>query len=186
MRLAACLLSCILTCVIPAQALELVVNGDFEEPLTTGWTSEGWGPGGSVYRSTGIDPDPDYEAQLRKTTGVGSYRLHQFVALPSLDVEFSCQARITVSATSTAWAMGAITLTYTDAAGLDLGETLLLSRTYYCPWIECATRHLIPIEDTNWHTYAFNLATELANLPGVDPQSVKGVRIALLGGAGDC
>jgi hypothetical protein len=37
----------------------------------------------------------------------------------------------------------------------------------------------MPIYDSLWHNYAFNIGDELANVPAVDPDEVTKVRVFL-------
>ncbi len=171
---------------LPAQALELTINGDFEQPLTTGWRQETVGSAWYIDRATTHDPDPDYEACVRQSTGTGSARLCQDVVLPSVDVEFSVRARIQATATSTAWAGAAVTLTYLDQHGIARGETYICVKSSYCPWTDTPTTHLISAPVNTWYDFAFNLADELVNLPGVAPAAIHQVRVSLLVRAADC
>ncbi len=171
---------------LPVQALELAVNGGFEEPLASGWRQETQGSAWTIDRATTYDPDPDYEASVRQNTGSGSARLCQDVVLPSTDVEFSVRARIQATATATAWAGAAVVLSYLDQLGSPLGETYICVKTLYCPWTDTPTTHLIFAPVNTWHDCAFNLADELANLPGVSPAAIHSVQVSLLVRAADC
>jgi len=171
---------------LPAQALELLLNGGFEQPLTDGWRQETQGSAWYIDRGTNYDPDPDYEALVRQNTGTGSARLCQEVVLPSPDVEFSVSARMQATATSTAWAGAAVTLSYLDQHGFALGETYICVKSSSCPWTDTPTTHLISAPVSTWFDFAFNLVDELANLPGVAPAAVHQVRVSLLVRAADC
>lgn len=171
---------------LPAQALEMAVNGDFEQPLTTGWRQETFGSTWSIGRATNFDPDPDYEVFLSQDTGFGSVRLCQEIVLPSLEVEFSAHARIHAFSEPTSWAGAAVKLSYMDQHGIALGETYICVISMFCPWWNTPTTHLIMAPDGTWHDFAFNLADELVNLPGVDPAAIHQVQVSLLAQTTGC
>lgn len=172
--------------ILPAQALELVVNGDFEQPLTTGWQQETVGSAWYIDRGVNYDPDPDYEVFVRHSTGAGLARLFQDVVIPSTSVQFSIHAKMQASATSTAWAGAAVTLAYLDQYGFLLGETYICTESQHCPWADSPTLHLIAAPFNVWMDHAFDVAAELANLPGVDPAAVHAIRLGFLVRAADC
>ncbi len=171
---------------LPAQALELVVNGDFEQVLSVGWTQSTSGTGYYVSRDVGYDPDPDYEAYVRKSTGSGFVRLSQEVIVPNLDVAFAARAKLHAYATSSAWSAAALVVSYRDEEGSILGETAICATSHYCPWTSTPTFHMIQAPDNLWQDFGFILADELSNLPGVNPGLIKRVDIALYGTAADC
>ncbi len=159
---------------------QFVNNGDFEQPLTTGWTQATSGSGFVINRATNYDPDPDYEAQVFKSTGTGYAKLYQSAAIPTTDLEFSANLKLIAATTSsTCWAGTALIIGYLNPSGSLLGETMICRRTAACPWQNTSTRHLIDAVDTLWHNYAFNINSELANLPGVNPASIAKIEIAL-------
>ena len=170
----------------PAQATNLLANGDFEDVLLVGWVSDLEGTGAVVDRSVTYHPDEDYEARAMKPTGVGHAILSQTIDLPSLEVNFSVSANLSATATSTAWSAAAISLTYLDAYGIVQGETRIYVASHYCPWEPAADLHLISGSFGLWEDYAFSIEEELANLPAVDPQEVRAVKVALLTDVYDC
>ncbi len=169
-----------------AQALELVVNGGFEQPVATGWQQETVGSAWYIDRGTSYDPDPDYEVLVRHSTGTGMALLSQEVVIPSTDVQFSIRAKIQATATSSAWAGAAVTLSYLDQHGFLLGETYISVGSQHCPWSNSPTLHLISAPFNAWMTHAFTLADELVNLPDIDPAAVHTVKVGLLVRAADC
>jgi len=186
MRIAVLLLLLLSLISIPASALELVTNPGFEEPLTVGWETEMVGSGNVATRATTYDPDGDYEARIYRGTGSGSIRLSQIVAIPNLDVDFAVNAKIAAAATSTAWAAGAISITYLNGDGFKLGETRFFYGSTYCSWESSNTTHLIPVTPNLWQELTLNLEEEMSNLPGVNPADVSKLKIAMYGLVTDC
>lgn len=172
--------------VSPSHAVNLLVNGDFEDEILMGWESDLYGTGAIVDRATTYHPDEDYEARAYKPTGIGHSILSQTVALPSLEADFSVSAYLNASATSTAWAAAAISVAYLDEIGTTLGETRIYVVTHYCPWEPAEDLHLISGSTGMWDAYSFNIEEELANLPAVDAQEVRAVKVSLLTDVYDC
>ncbi len=160
-----------------------VINGDFEEPLNTGWTSTQYGSSIYIDRATTYEIDPDYEVRVQKGAGTGFARLSQIIDIttPS-EFNFSIKAKLYAydnNADTLTWAAAAVRIGYYNASGTLLGETRICQFTAPCPWQNTSTCHLITVSDSLWHDYSFNLQTELGNLPGVNPANVKKVGIAL-------
>jgi hypothetical protein len=174
----------------PAHALELVTNGDFEQPLTGAWTPDLAGVATLAVRATTFHPDPDYEVLVQKGSGNGHAKIHQTNIVPSPQVTFSIDAKLQTSASaaeSHPWAAAAILLYYEDQFGNLQGTSCILRRTAYCPWTESSTFHFIEAADTEWNTYTFNLLDELQNFPGVEIDQVTRIRICLSAVVGgDC
>lgn len=167
--------------ITPALCLELMVNGTFEEPLTTGWDESIAASNYSITRSTHYDPDADYEARVAQSTGTGYVRLFQVVTVPSTDVDFSSNLKLYAwDNSSSAWAGAALVVGYHDAFENLLGETFICALSSNCPWTNNSTRHLIIASDSAWHPYSFNIANELSsNLPGVNGEEVKKIKVSL-------
>lgn len=170
--------------ILPAR--ELVLNGDFELSPESGWRERAWGE----FTDTGNcrvrwrhshQPDRDFEVMVHKMLNQG-FALEQRVELPSLDVVFSASARLTSKTENLEYyAAAALCLEYRDARDSVLGETRVYSATTGAPWRNTPVLHLIGAPDSlNWHDYRFVLADELANLPGVEPDSVRAVSVVLL------
>jgi hypothetical protein len=168
-----------------AGAIELVTNGGFETDTSPGWEKDLVGTGAGVTRSTGYDGDPDYEVLVEKGTGNGHGKLDQIIAVPSVDLAFSVNAKIQVLATSDAWAAAGVALHYESYLGDILGTTMIVGKTSYCPWADSGNLHLIEAPDEAWNGYAFNVADELANLADVDPNAIRQIRISLFAQVGD-
>lgn len=160
-----------------------VINGDFEEDLSLGWTRSQSGFNIFIDRATTYEIDPDYEVRVQKGAGTGSARLLQItdITTPS-EFNFSIKAKLYAydnNADTLTWAAAAVIIGYYNASGTLLGETRICQFTAPCPWQNTSTCHLITVSDSLWHNYSFNLQTELGNLPGVNPANVKKVGIAL-------
>ncbi len=111
-------------------------------------------------------------------------KIYQQVDLPGgLDLAFSVDCRLTAKSESDSlFAAGAVFLEYLDSDDSVLGETRIYMATRGCDWQNSPTLHLIRAGDSsNLHNYRFNLRNELENLPGVDPQQIKVIRVGLLG-----
>ncbi len=165
-----------------AFAGNMMINSAFEQDLSVGWLQST--VGGTITRATNYDPDPDYEAQAYKGAGNGNARLYQTVAFdcPVSDLNFSIDAKIWAydnNADTLCWAAAAVIVTYKNSTGARLGDTRICMKTTPCPWASTSTSHLISVFDSLWHQYNFNIATELGNLPGVNPSNVRQIEIAL-------
>jgi hypothetical protein len=179
-------LCALLACPDAPRAVELLANGDFEQPLTTGWLSEIDGTGVTIDRQTFLDDDLDYEARIAKTTGLGYGRLGQIVDLPGTDALFRVRLKCSAEANLTAWVVAGVMLTYRDASGGTLGETFVGCTSHECPWVDTPTFHQILTAPGTWESYAFTLQQELTALPGVDPWAIASIRVALYSYAYDC
>lgn len=160
-----------------------VINGDFEEGLSTGWTTAQGGPNITINRATNYDPDHDYELLAQKGVGSGYIRISQTIDIPSTDnFNFSINAKLYAYDNNTdtlTYAGATVIVGYRSATGTLLGETRICQFTAPCPWQNTSTCHLIFVSDSLWRTHSFNLNTELGNLPGVNPLNVKKIEIAL-------
>jgi hypothetical protein len=166
---------------------ELVANGDFEQPASPAWKWETFGNFADtanchLWQSCYFDPDLDREVGVHKTLHQWAL-LSQDVDVPSVNLNFSAAARLfckTERPDTGYYACACVILQYLDVNDSVLGETRIYARTGGCDWTSSATLHLIPAPDTTrWHNYAFNVADELGNLPGVNPAQVRRVRLGL-------
>lgn len=160
----------------------MLVNGDFELDLTTGWVESSAGAYDTITRGTMYEPDPDYEAYVFKGYGSGFARLAQVINAPSTDLDFSIKAKIYAydnNADTLCWAASAVIISYLNDLGMLLGDTRICMLTSPCTWQNTPTCHLIPVADSFWHNYSFNIDDELTNLPGVNPLDIGKIEIAL-------
>jgi hypothetical protein len=165
-----------------AAGQNLLVNGDFEQPLTTGWALTTGGSGyGATDRQTDYHPDPDYEARDSLYSGPGCRRLAQRVSVSSTWLDVSFWAKFEIGGgSSTCWPVASVVVGYYDAVDAWLGETRFYYHNEYCNWTSSGTMHLVEVTDPAWRQYSFNVSEELAaNLPGVDPDDVRRVEVAL-------
>ncbi len=168
-------------------ATNLVVNGEFEQDLTSGWTESVVG-GGIIDRATQYQPDPDYEVQVYKYSSSGSVSLLQNVDIDNTDIDFTCSARMyALDNTVGDWAATAVGLVYLNDANSVLGETRIYRPSDGdCPWVDTPRLHLIYVPDESWHDYTFNIHDELQNLPIIDPNNVAKIQVVLYGEADYC
>ena len=183
----AALQCCVLALLVcgPAGAMELVANGDIEQPLSEGWEQTVAGAG-SITRATTYDGDEDFEVMARKTTGPGYVELKQVVPLPTLDVDFAASLAMSAMATDEAWAASTLRLSFLDFHGFSLCHTNICARALRCPWNDTATEHYTEVPDADWHEYLFNLEDALVDLPGIDPEAIAAVEVSLFCLAADC
>jgi len=158
----------------------LLINGDFEQPLTTGWSQYIAGPG-TIDRAVDYDADPDYEAQVAIYTKGVYGKLYQTVTIPTIDLRFSINAKLKafVNELTGHWAGSSVSIAYADGDGRHLGSTRICARTPSCPWVNTLNHHLIDARDTLWDTYEFDVCQELKNLPGVTISAIKKIEISL-------
>ncbi len=169
----------------------LLTNGDFEDTLGTGWTSTIFYPtlSDTIDRSTDFDPDPDYEARVKKYDYAFA-RLSQTVDIWTTDLEFSVDAKLYAHEyTSTApyWATASIVLAYRTENGTLLGQTRICNNTPHCPYTNSSTFHMrLAPDPNNWYAYSFNIADELESLPGVNPSNIAKIEVALYDTTSGC
>lgn len=161
----------------------LMINGDFEQPLTMAWLMDSSGVNIIIDRATNYDPDGNYEAQSYKGVGSGYASLYQMVDVPSVELTFSCNAKLYAfdnDADTLCWAGAAVVIGYHNSAGTRLGETRICQFTTPGTWTSSSTRHLINVFDSLWHNYSLNIANEISTyLPGVNPANVSKISVAL-------
>ncbi|MEO0165572.1 MAG: hypothetical protein ABIL39_05485 [candidate division WOR-3 bacterium] len=165
-----------------ALAQNLLVNGDFEQDISVGWTKDTSGYSIYIDRATDYEPDPDYELRVEKQTSSGYARVKQIVDIPSVNnITFSVKAKLYAydnNADTLTFAAAAVIIGYRNSSGVLLGETRICQFTAPCPWQNTPTCHLIMVNDSLWHTHSFSLSSELQNLPGVNPANVQKIEIA--------
>jgi hypothetical protein len=144
--------------VAEATPLEMVTNGDFEE---------------------------DFEAQLR-ITDEGEVGLVQRFPVPDLDMAVTAGLKIAADAGGGAWSAGGLMISYRDRDWSILGSTAIIFATGECPWTESPTFRMIPAGFDTWETFSFELADELAHLPGVDPSAIEWLEVAVMIEAENC
>jgi hypothetical protein len=175
---------CILALIGIATATELIINGDFEQPIEIGWTDSVVGASGSYFfewSDTLGQPSPGCAARAYKY--LASYAaLSQTVDVPNVNLNFSLYGRLRIGGgSSTCWPVAAIILRYQNSSGVELGNTKMYIHTEYSTWANSDTAHLIEINTPeSWETYGLDVAQEIASyLPGVNPSEVSKVTIEL-------
>jgi len=172
-------------------AQELVVNGDFELDISTGWSIdslEGMTPYlDTIDRDTSFNPDPGYEARVKKYDSAHA-KLYQIFDVATTNLAFGIKTKLYAAELNqaTTWAGAAIVLSYMNDSGTVLGETRICYKTIHSPWVDSPTMHLIVAPDSNWNVYSFNVNDELTNLPGVNPLEIAKVRVALFDTTDGC
>jgi hypothetical protein len=159
----------------------LLTNGDFEQELTVGWTFTGDGYGThSADRSTGYEPDPDYEAMTYQYDNPGWARLGQTVDVPGPLVELQFKASFAESGgVSTCWPAACFSVCYLDADSRVLGETRYYYSTY-ADWVSTPTLSLYRVTNPAWRLYTLDVVSEVSNnLPGVNAADIAKIEVAL-------
>jgi hypothetical protein len=154
-----------------------LVNGDFSQPLTTGWTKSAKDLVGT--NTVAIQKDGGVKVQKSMC---GHARIEQDVVLPSLATVFSTRAKFSSEATrADYYAYSTLVLGYYDKAGTRLGETRWYSATGSVPWKASSTVHPIPVAKAGaWEDYSINVGEELRTfLKGIVPGKVASVRVTL-------
>jgi len=117
---------------------KLGINGEFEQPLTDGWTQTINGLNVTIDRAINYDPDPDYEAYVYKGTGGGYCRLYQVANIfdiPLNELNFSVNAKLyAYDSDPEAYCGTAVELIYLDDNDSCLGATKICARSSQCPW----------------------------------------------------
>jgi hypothetical protein len=160
-----------------AAAKNLVVNGDFSQPLETGWTVKS------------SSEAPTVEVRTEKTNSVRVYQmangytsLRQRVAVPNGKLRFSFSGWFSADVNKPDFgAMSNVTIAFLDADTNLLGQTTYARIIGESPLPKNDNTHIIPVKaDSVWSDYSFNVGQELAkNLGEIDPEWVKYVDISL-------
>ena len=162
---------------------ELLINGDFEQPLDVGWTDTAVYTLGTfrIDRQDTLEQQSGYAARVYKYMP-GYASLFQIVNVPDLNMTLTFDARMQIGGgSSTCWPVASIWVRYVDAGGLELGNTRFYHHNQYATWASSDTVDLIEVKDDGvWHSYALEIARELADkLPGINPASVAKLTVDL-------
>ncbi len=157
---------------------QLVVNGDFEQPLDVGWSDTVVGYVGEARfeRSDTLgQPVPGFAARVYKT--LASYAsLYQTVEIPDVNVTLSFDARFRIGGgSSTCWPVAVFMVRYLDESDRHLGKTRFYLHDQYCNWERSDTSNLIEITNPDlWGSYELSIRDELQNnLTGINPSLVR-------------
>ncbi len=159
----------------------LLENGDFEQPLSVGWTQTQGGVGThTIDRGTGHQPDPDYEAYVKQYDGEGWTKLSQVVDVAGPDLGLSFWAQFGFECPSTCWPVATVCVEYYDNTDAIVGETRFYYHDFQCEWTRTPTLNLIDITNPDWNQYDLDIRQEIEdNLPGVNPEDVAKIGVAL-------
>ena len=162
----------------------LLVNGDFEQPIDVGWdTVSANAAGGDTFTwsDTLGQPTPGHAVSIRKY--LASFAsMNQTVDVPNVNLTLAFDARFrTGGGSSTCWPVAAFVVRYLDAAGTSLGNTKIYLHDQYCSWAGSDTQSLIDITTPGvWTPHSLNIVNELStHLPGINPASVSKLKIDL-------
>ncbi len=163
-------------------AANLLVNGDFEQPLSVGWQDTVFSLGGDhrFERSDTFGSGTGYAAKVYKLLALFA-SLRQVVAVPGPDLTLTFDARLRFTeGSSTCWPVAAVFARYRNSQGRELGATCWYNHSIYANWRSSDTFHLIEVTSDGWNRYELDVAAELAtNLPRVVPADVAQVVIDL-------
>ena len=165
-----------------ASGQNLLVNGDFEQDLSVGWTCDSGGYGYRVVdRSTDLEPDPDFEARCSLYSGSGYVGLSQRVDVRHQYLAVSFRAKFDLAGSSSScWPVAYVGVGYYGDSDSLLGETRVYHHNTYCTWVPTGTLSLIEVTNPDWTEYNIDVAEELReHLPGVDPGDIRQLRVRL-------
>jgi hypothetical protein len=173
----------------PVLSNKTLINGDFEQELTLGWTRNvsALSYADEINRITDLDSDDDYELIIEKINP-GHIKLLQTVDILSADLQFSVNANlraIEYNPNASYWAAAAVCLRYLNTKDDLLGETRITHKSPHCPWQATSRLHIIDTPEADlWHAYSFNINDELLNLSGVQANEVKKIQVVFMAFAG--
>ena len=183
-RNAAARAAALLLAVVGITTGNLLINGDFEEPLNVGWEENVRSAAGShrFERSDTLgQPVPGHAAKVFKQLAYHA-ALRQQVEVTDVNLTLTFDARMSLAGgSSTCWPTGVFVVNYLDADGAELGATMFLLRDQYNDWRESDTLKLYEVEEPGvWTRYELDIARELAdNLPGVNSSAVRRLQVQL-------
>jgi uncharacterized protein (DUF779 family) len=156
----------------------LLVNGDFEQPVDVGWdTISANAAGGDTFTwsDTLGQPTPGYAVKVRKYLATYA-SMNQTVDVPDANLTLSLDARMGIGGgSSTCWPVASFVVRYRDASGVSLGNTKIYLHDQYCTWAVSDTQSLIDITTPGvWTQYNLDIASELStHLAGINPANVS-------------
>jgi len=178
-----CRIAVLLTVLLAlAPGQNLLVNGDFEQDLSVGWTVDSGGYGfRTLDRQLDLQPDPDYEVRCSLYSGSGYVRLSQRVEVWHPYLALSFWAKFSIGGgSSTCWPVAYVGIGYFGEEDSLLGETRIYYHNSYCTWTPTSTFSLIEVTNPDWTEYSIDVAEELrTHLPGIDPGDIRAVRVSL-------
>jgi hypothetical protein len=166
-----------------ALAGNLITNGDFSQPVDSGWTVSSSGDNGTASTVAVGEPYGNVSQSFK-----GRVSLYQVIPVEDLNLEFSFSGRFHAEADKEGYgALAKVAVAYCDADTNALGQTVFGRAAGSAVLENDETRHSITAKaDKAWADYRLNLTKELsANLSGIDPSKVKFLRIGLIVDNGD-
>lgn len=166
---------------------ELVVNGDFEQPLGAEWVTKG-NPSISDFDTS----DPDMEVKLHYFGEAYSVYccLKQRIDITGYAPEFltfSCKAKLFAdNEDAYIYSAAAVVVSYQDKYGNRVADTktaYIDTLTKYSQkncWPCDTLQNVSFIQDSSWQTYSFNIGTELAGIGLTNQDTIQFIEIALI------
>jgi hypothetical protein len=161
-----------------ALAGNLIMNGDFSQPIDSGWTVSSSGDDGTAAIAAADEPY-GFVSQTMK----GRVSMYQVIPVENVDAEFSFSGRFHAEVTKEGYgALAKVAVVYCDADTATLGKTLFGRAAGSSALESDKTQHSIVAKaDKTWTDYRLSIAKELSkNLTGVDASKVKYLRIGLI------
>ena len=162
----------------------LLVNGDFEQPIGVGWdTIANCIAGGDTFTwsDTLGQPSPGHAMCVHKY--LAQYAaVRQTVDIPDVNFTLALDGRLSIGGgSSTCWPVAAFVVRYLDAAGVSLGNTKMYLHDQYCDWAASDTQSLIDVTMPGvWTPFSLDIADELSmHLPGIAAATVKKLAVEL-------
>jgi len=156
----------------------LLVNGDFEQPINVGWDTVAANAAGGdtfTWSDTLGQPAPGYAVAVHKYLATYA-SMNQTVDVPDVNLTLTFDARFKIGGgSSTCWPVASFVVRYRDVSGASLGNTKIYLHDQYCTWAGSDTQSLIDITTPGvWTPFGLDIASELSmHLPGIDPANVK-------------
>ena len=172
------------TALVGLASANLLVNGDFEQPIGVGWDTVSNNLAGAdtvFWVDTLGQPSAGYAVAVRKHL-LSYASVQQTVDVSGANFTLTFDGRLQIGGgSSTCWPAAAFVVRYLDSTGASLGNTMLCLHDQYCTWESSDTQSLIDVKTPGeWTPFSLNVASELsAHLPGIDPANVKKLTISL-------
>jgi len=173
-----------LVALVALASANLLVNGDFEQPIDVGWdTAAVNSAGGDTFtRSDTLgQPAAGYAVAVRKY--LAKYAsMSQTVDIPDVSLTLTFDGCLEIGGgSSTCWPVAAFVVRYLDSSGVSLGNTHLYLHDQYCTWTSSDTQSLIEVTTPGvWTQFNLDIADELAkHLPGIAAANVKKLTVDL-------
>jgi len=174
----------LLATLVGLASANLLVNGDFEQPIDVGWDTIAVNvAGGDTFTWTDTlgQPSAGHAVAVRKY--LARYAsVSQTVDLPGVDLTLTFDGCLEIGGgSSTCWPVAAFVVRYLDSSGVSLGNTHLYLHDQYCTWAPSDTQSLIEVTTPGvWTQFNLDIADELANhLPGIAAANVKKLAVDL-------